>query len=303
MRLSSAVEAYLAEIKHAVKGNTLHKYRGTLEQLKALAVLRSADNVIAFTPELTRELYLSQANKGLAPATLARMRSALIGFGKWCFNQRLIAESPTRLLPRLKVPQKLPRPFPVDARRQIMDLVLDQPDRLIRSLLFQAGLRVSEVSRLKVCDVDLDARHITIRDAKGGKDRVVPLEAGLWDLLREYMLSTSRIDQPASWVITRPNGERYTEQMIRARTRKWGDRLKLAKVTPHRFRHTFGTRLLDRGADLRQVQELMGHKNIATTARYTEVSRERLRAAVNLLSEETNPVEDSRPAVPEREES
>lgn len=302
MRLSTAVDAYLAEIKHAVKSDTLDKYRGTLEQLKALALIRSADNVVAFTPELTRELYLSQAGKGLAPATLARIRSALIGFGKWCFNQRLIAESPTRLLPRLKVPQKLPRPFPVDARRQIMELVLDQPDRVIRGLLYQAGLRVSEVSRLAVCDVDLEARTITIRDAKGDKDRLVPLADDLWQDLRDYMLASSRIDQPASWVITRATGERYTEPMIRRRTKAWGDRLHLGKVTPHRFRHTFATRLLDHGADLRQVQELLGHANIATTARYTEISRERLRAAVNLLNKENIPVEDSRPVIPERGE-
>lgn len=293
MKLSTAVDQYLTDARiRGLRPATLDAYRKDLRLLVSLATVQFADNTVSFTPELVRDFLSAIAGKGLAAATLHRRQASISGFAKWCMARRLVAEYPMADVGRIKRPRQLPRPFSHDDADAIEALGLAGVEAVIRLLLFQTGLRVQELCDLRVQDVSLGADEqdgsIRVR-GKGGKERVVPLTPDLWHRLRDYMLSSVEIDRLGAFLLAQRDGRPWTRRMVGRRTRAWGRSVKLDKVTPHRFRHTFATRLLEGNeagekADLRQVQELLGHADISTTATYTQVSTERLRAAVNLLA-------------------
>lgn len=289
MKLSTAREEFLADCRlRGLSPATLDSYRSDLNLLVGLASVHAADNVISFTPGLVRRYFLALANKGLAAATLHRRRASISEFAKWCLLRRLVADHPMADTPKIKRPRRPPRPFASATRDKLAALHLAGVDALIRELLFGAGLRVTEACTLQVGDVDLgvDETRGSIRvHGKGDKIRVVPLTPELWHLLRDFMLAHTDVSRMTAYVLPRPDGRPWTRRMIERRTRAWGAALKLDEpVTPHRFRHTFGTRLLEERADLREIQELMGHADISTTAGYADVVPERLRSAVNRLS-------------------
>lgn len=304
MKLTTAKEQFLADCRlRGLSPATLMSYESDLTLLVGLASVHAADNVVCFTPALARQYFLALANKGLAPATLHRRRASVNEFAKWCLIRRLVAEHPMAETPTIKRPKTLPRPFASEAQAKLDGLDLTGEDRVIRGLLSHAGLRVSEVCGVRVGDVDLgdDQAHGAIRvHGKGSKARVLPLTPELWHALRDYLLERAdlRGDQEGrltAFLLVRHSGQPWTRRMIERRTRAWGAAVKVDDVTPHRFRHTFGTRLLEARADLRQVQELLGHADLSTTAIYTEVTPERLRSAVNLLSGEKVLGSDSAP--------
>lgn len=308
MKLSTATENFLTDAKLTLAPSTRASYKSDLDLLVMLAKIQFADNVIAFTPELARLYLATLADKGLSQATLHRRRASVNEFAKWCLMHRLVTEHPMRESPKIRRPRKLPRPFAGDVQAKILALALTPQERVIRALLFQAGLRVSEVCGLEIGQVELgqnETEGLIRVHGKGDKERTIPLAPELWQELRDYLLAAgdlqtvNREGELVAYVIARPDGKPFTRRMIERRTRAWGRRANIAdRVTPHRFRHTFGTELLEKGADLRQVQELMGHADISTTAIYTEVTASRLRSAVNLLSRrrEHVPHSDSEPA-------
>lgn len=298
MKISTAVEQYLTDARiRGLRPSTLAAYRADLNILVSLASLRFADNVLGFTADLVREYLRTLAAKGLAAATLHRRRASVSEFAKWCLLRRLVADHPMAEAEKIKRPRTLPRPFTHDDAERLESLALTGVDALIRLLLFHAGLRVQEACDLHIRDVDFGADEedgaIRVR-GKGGKERVVPLTPELWRGLRDYVLEVAAFDRPKGFLLARPGGRPWTRRMIERRTRAWGTSLGLETVTPHRFRHSFATRLLEGNeagekADLRQVQELLGHADISTTAVYTAVTTERLRSAVNLLSKRREP--------------
>lgn len=292
MKLSTAVDQFLTDGRINLRPSTLAAYRSDLNLLVSLASVRFADNVIAFTADLVRDYLRTLAGKGLAAATLHRRRASVSELAKWCLLRRLVAEHPMAETEKMRRPRTLPRPFAHDDADRLESLALTGVEAVIRLLLFHAGLRVQELCDIRVRDVDfgVDEQDGAIRvHGKGGKERVVPLTPDLWHRLRDYMLSSVAVDHLNAFLLARSDGRPWTRRMIERRTRAWGRSVRLDKVTPHRFRHTFATRLLEGNAagdkaDLRQVQELLGHADISTTAAYTAVTTERLRSAVNLLS-------------------
>lgn len=284
MMLSTAVVKFLAEVEVIVSRNTYAQYKSDLELLVALAKVERTDNLVEFTHELV-VLYLQKIKaKGLAAQTLHRRSVTIRQFAKWCLRHRLVAETP--MVPSVKKPKRVPRPISVEAQDRITALDLRGPERVICGLLFLAGLRVSEVCGLSVQDVALghddQEGALTIR-GKGDKERVVTIAPELWHALRDFMLSYSdlRGDSP---LIARPDGKRWTPKMVQRRVRQWARRAGVKEtVTPHRFRHRFASDLLNRGADLRVVQDILGHDDISTTAAYLEITDPRKREATNRL--------------------
>jgi site-specific recombinase XerD len=309
MRLSTAVEDFMADARlRGLSEATRRSYRSDFTLLVGLASVQATDSVLAFTPALVRAYFLALAAKGLSLATLHRRRASISGLATHCLLRRLIADNPLRETPAIRRPKTLPRPFGTEVRQALDALPLSGEDALIRGLLFHAGLRVSEVCGLRVGDVDLgDGEHEgRIRVVgKGNKERVVPLTAELWHLCQDYLLARAdlRGDQAGRLkapLLARQNARPWTRRMVERRTRAWGRRAGIQdeKIIPHRFRHSFATDLLDKAADLREIQALMGHEDIATTAIYLEVTAQRLRGAVNRLSKpaaEQVPSQDSAP--------
>lgn len=294
MMISTAVDKFLEEIEPPVVAKMTHdQYKSDLRFLVAVAKVDFTDNLADFTSDLVKAVLRKWKAKGMAQATLHRRMVSVRQFAKWCLRGRLVAESP--LVPSVKKPVKLPRPLGGDIQDQIMALDLRGRERVIRGLLFRAGLRVSEVCAMRIEDVTLgaDEDHGTLLiHGKGTKERVVPIERDLWHDLRDFILSSGDLRRLDAFLIAKADGTAWTPKMVQRRTRAWGQRLGIAeKVTPHRFRHRFATELLEEGADLRQIQELLGHADISTTAGYTQVTDPRRRAAINLLSRKDRPAQ------------
>ena len=290
MMISTAVTKFLEEIEVIVTPATHAQYKSDLLLLVALAKVERTDNLVEFTHELV-VLYLHKIKaKGLAAQTLHRRSVTIRQFAKWCLRHRLIAETP--MVPSVKKPKRVPRPVSVEAQDKIGALELVGRERVIRALLFLAGLRVSEVCGLAVDDVQLGHDHdhgvLTIR-GKGNKERVVTVAPELWHILRDYLLSTADL-RAGSHLISRPDGKPWSPKMVQRRVRLWAQAAGVKEtVTPHRVRHRFATELLEKGADLREVQELLGHADISTTAGYTEIVNARKRSATNRLGRVLGP--------------
>jgi integrase/recombinase XerD len=225
-----------------------------------------------------------QSQAGLQARSSARLISALRSFYKFLLLDGLVSKDPTTDLISPKTWLSLPKFLTVD---EVARLVL-QPDerdlhglrdRAMLEVLYAAGLRVSELIQLRPGDINLDDGYVICR-GKGGKERVVPLGKTAAALTRRYLQDArSRLQKkPAEALFLSRRGDPFTRQgvwkMLRDYARKAGLE---AKISPHVLRHSFATHLLERGADLRSVQLMLGHSQITTTQIYTHVSRERLR--------------------------
>jgi integrase/recombinase XerC len=224
------------------------------------------------------------ATRGFARRTIARRASALRRYFGWARRVGVTTSDPTAGLSAPRGEARLPRVLHPDELRSLLDESApngadggrDLRDKALLELLYGSGLRVAEAAALDVDDLDL-ARHRVRVWGKGGKQRLVPLSDPAVDALRRW-LADGRAElateaSPAAAVFVNQRGRRLTPRDAR----RVLDRRAVAPTHPHALRHTFATHLLDGGADLRVVQELLGHADLATTQRYTHVSKERLR--------------------------
>jgi site-specific recombinase XerD len=216
---------------------------------------------------------LGRDRRKLAPTTIARKRAAIRSFLRHALGPAHVPES--------SFAQRRSRRLPVVPRRSDVDAVLDAVsgdgplplrNRALLELVYSAGLRSREVVTLDVGDVDFDREHVHVR-GKGGKERVVPLgeEAAYWvaRYLRESRPELARGTEPALFVSAR--GRRLDTSTLRR-----------VCPNPHRLRHAFATHLLEGGADLRTIQDLLGHGSLSTTQVYSHVDGKRLRRVYDL---------------------
>ena len=223
------------------------------------------------------------ATRGFARRTIARRASALRRYFGWAGRVGATSSDPTAGLSAPRGEARLPRVLHPEELRSLLDAGPGGPaggrdlrDTALLELLYGSGLRVAEAAALDVDDLDLARRRVRVW-GKGGKQRLVPLSDPAVDALRRW-LADGRGElvteaSPAAAVFLNRRGRRLTPRDAR----RVLDRRAVAPTHPHALRHTFATHLLDGGADLRVVQELLGHADLATTQRYTHVSKERLR--------------------------
>ncbi len=179
-----------------------------------------------------------------------------------------------------KIPRSLPKSLTREEIRKLLDAIPKGKirDRLIVMMLYGAGLRVSELCNLKIGDVDLRRGLITVRGGKGAKDRVIPIPQSLSEIIEEYL---NFRDDDSEYLIVeerRKKKGKLSTKTVWYLLRKYGERAGV-EVTPHRLRHSFATHMLERGVDIRAIQELLGHSNLSTTQIYTKVTVEHLRRA------------------------
>ena len=226
------------------------------------------------------------------PATLGRKLAALRGFFRLLMREGRVRGDPTQGLATPRVPKRLPKPLAVDdcialaeadaepTAREASALALLR-DRALVELLYGAGLRVGELASLDVRDVDLHRGDVRVL-GKGGIERVVPLPGAARSALTAYLDARRGPGQRAEPLFTalRKRGGAVMRLGVRDIRRVLARRALRAgiheRVHPHRLRHSYATHLLDMGADLREIQELLGHASLATTEKYTAVSVERL---------------------------
>jgi integrase/recombinase XerC len=234
--------------------------------------------------------FLASLHGRRGPATLGRKLAALRAFFGFLLREGACALDPTAGMSAPRLPRRLPHPLPVDECMGLVDGVPAGPaaielrDRALLELLYGAGLRVAELSSLDVRDLDLHRGDVRVL-GKGGKQRVVPLPASARESLAAWVGSRRApgiLAQPlfislrrgrAARAVPARLGPRDVRRIVQRRARRNGI---ASRVHPHRLRHSYATHLLDMGADLREIQELLGHASLSTTEKYTAVSAERL---------------------------
>ena len=234
---------------------------------------------------LLREYLGAQYDRGLQPVSIRRRIAAIRALFRFLTKEGLLAANPARLLRNPKTPKKLPDVITAEQANGIIEGSLTvQPerphpkrDRAILELLYGCGVRVSELAGLDLQDLDLTERWLRVR-GKGRKERQVPIPGKSAESLVAWLAERNGTPQQTA-VFLNHHGRRLTDRGIRGIVKfyaSWiaGD----DSIHPHSLRHAFATHLLQDGADLRAIQELLGHSSLATTQKYTHVSLEHLRA-------------------------
>jgi integrase/recombinase XerC len=283
-----ALERHLSE-------HTVSAYRRDLVQL-ALFLARQRRALRTATYPALRRFLAQQATLGYARASVARRVAAVRTFYRWAAGRGVVETDPAELLGRPKVISRLPSvlrpadaarlveaPAPGGGRRSRRDrdglaTAIALRDRAVLELMYGSGVGGAEVSGLTLDRLDLDRGRVLVT-GKGSKDREVPLSEPSADALERYLrLGRGLLAAPGSGhVFFNRRKKPMSPRDIRAMVEQYGRRiLPGRRVTPHTLRHSFATHLLEGGADIRTVQELLGHASVATTQRYTHVSRARL---------------------------
>ncbi len=225
-----------------------------------------------------RRYLASLGTRKLARATIARKVAALRCYFSWQVRQGRLSSDPTRTLRAPSGGGRLPRVLSKGEMSSLLDVesdtAVDQRDLAVLELLYAAGLRVSELCGLDRGDIDLRGRTVTVL-GKGGKQRRVPVHDAAVGALRSWLEEgRDQMEGPTGAAFVNRRGARLGPRDVR----RILDRRAVSPTHPHALRHTYATHLLDGGADLRVVQELLGHSSLATTQVYTHVSKERLRS-------------------------
>ncbi len=226
------------------------------------------------------------AKKGLARRSIARKLSSLRSFFRFQMREGRLQQNPFQMVSTPKVEKKLPAflyPQEIQALLEAPDPTtpLGQRDRVIFELLYASGVRVTELVTLRVQSLDL-SNGVALVFGKGSKERYVPVGSYAVAAIRQYLKEgrTSLLNGKPDHgrLLLNYRGEPLSDRSVRRIVDKYVQTTALhLNISPHTFRHTFATHLLNAGADLRTVQELLGHANISTTQVYTHVTKERLR--------------------------
>lgn len=281
------IEAYLSylELERGLSPTTRESYRLDLAQFKAFLRQHGVAALTRVRPAHVRE-FLQSLRTGRSPATVARKLAAVKGLFRFLEGQRRITRSPTAFIETPRLWQKLPQTLNVSEVERLLASVAAQGlglrDLAMLELLYGTGLRVSELVSLDLGSCNFDAGFVRCI-GKGNKERIVPLGRAASAALGRYLKDerprlTAKRPEVVSLFVNR-RGKRLTRQRVWQLLRRYARAGLIEKaIGPHTLRHSFATHLLERGADLRTVQELLGHANISTTQRYTHVDRARLKA-------------------------
>jgi len=286
---------------------TIGEYRSDIEQFRAFITPpgESTLPLDRIDHKIVREYVSAMYDRGLEKASIARKLAALRTFFKYCVREKLIKHNPAQLVKSPRLPKRVPRVLTAEEMNAFLDNLSTPPrrkgsrpptqkqrekekivlkrDRFILELLYGSGLRVSELVGLNVSDIDGYGQMVRVL-GKGQKERMVPYGEKAKQAMENYwsardqILSASRNPETEA-VFLSPGGRRLTTPAVRNLVKKYA---RLCNVNwdlhPHSLRHAFATHLLADGADLRAIQELLGHASLSTTQRYTQASVEQLMA-------------------------
>jgi integrase/recombinase XerC len=227
--------------------------------------------------------FLSQLyEKGLSKTSVARALAAVRSLYRWLAREGVVEQNPAKLVATPKLPKKLPRVPTIEEMNSVIDGVMPEVaafpdrDRLMLELLYGCGIRNSELTGINLDDIRLSAEAILIR-GKGKKERYVPFGESVKTALVAYLPERQKVlgesgKRSAALLINRRGGRLTTRSVGRIIKKIAVAKGLSPDVHPHTLRHAFGTHMLEEGADLRAIQELLGHERLATTQRYTQLS-------------------------------
>ncbi len=285
--MESLIQEFIEYLDHekGLAENTLESYGRDLRQYYGF-LSEDPPRSLANASQSTIVAYLMYLRKqGKATATIARRLAALKAFYQFLVKENYVSQDPTGDLSSPKLERKLPKVLTIEE----IERFLAQPDRLtpagkrdkaMLELLYATGIRVSELVNLDVQDADLEEGFVRCR-GKGSKERVVPMGEIAIAALKDYLTNArpkivANPKEKATFL--NHHGRRLTRQGFWKIVKKYASQAKIKKeITPHTIRHSFATHLLENGADIRAVQEMLGHADISTTQIYTHVTKDRLK--------------------------
>jgi integrase/recombinase XerD len=272
-------------VEAGVSTNTVAAYRSDLDKLQSFLTLHAVRHPIDVTPQRLAQFLESLRRSGLAPSSCARCFAAVRSFFKFLVQDRVLKENPTTNVRSQRRGRPLPKALGTEQVVRLLEMpagrtLEDARDSAMLEVLYATGLRVSELVRLQVAELNLDVGFVVMA-GKGNKQRLVPMGDMAAEKLKQYLTETRPLilrRRSSPYVFVTRRGTAMTRQgfwkLLRMRARRAG---LTAVPSPHMLRHSFATHLLERGADLRSVQAMLGHANIATTQIYTYVERARLK--------------------------
>ena len=258
----------------------LTRYIDFLEEEKDI------NNLEEISPKHIRGFIRVLNDAHLAPASITRSFSSIRSYHSFLSGENLVQQNPSQLLDAPKPSRKLPVVLAVEEVNRILGVIdtakpLGRRDLAILEVLYSAGVRVSELCDLRMIDLVLDSDMIRVT-GKGNKERFVPIGLRAQECINNYLKfdrpTLSKKDKNLGKIFLSRNGRPLTRMTVNIILKKWAQVSGLKKkVSPHTFRHSFATHLLEGGADLRVVQEMLGHVDISTTQIYYDMDREHLK--------------------------
>lgn len=267
--------------------NTIEAYRNDLEHLEAF-MMRNNLKLENVTLEQLHTFAASLHEYGITPRSQARVLSGVRSFFRFLVLDGVVESDPTELLEWPSLPEHLPVVLTLEEIDRIEDSIdLSKAEgarnRAIIEVLFSCGLRVSELVNMKLSDLYLEDRVLLVR-GKGNKERLVPVSNKAIDDLKRWFFDRNLMKiKPGEddYVFLNRRGAHLTRTMILIMVKLQAEEAGIKKtISPHTFRHSFATALLQGGADLRSIQAMLGHEKIDTTLVYTHISNEQLRKAI-----------------------
>ena len=262
------------ELEKGLSQNTIDAYRRDLYDFAS-----GVDN-LGEVSRNTINFYIRNLKEAkLAPTSITRKIASIRGFFKWTASMNILEKNPASTIEQPKIPQRLPKVISIKEIEEILHSNLSSIQFVIIELLYSCGLRVSELVNLKLNDIDINSKYVRCF-GKGSKERIIPLGKKAVEalekfyherelLIKKYNLSTKKL-------LVLENGNIANRQYIYTFIHERG-KIIHKNISPHTLRHSFATHLLENGADLRVVQELLGHSDVSTTQLYTHISKKRLK--------------------------
>ena len=259
-------------IEQGVSPHTVRAYREDLKEFVSFS-----DKVLEEIDNLDIRSYLAWLHgRKLKKSSISRKLATIRSFFKYLHREGYVKKNPAKLVSSPRVPKTLPRFLDIDETFSLMDspkgeTFIPARDKAILELLYSSGLRVSELTSLDVVDLDIKETLVRVK-GKGRKERIVPIGSKAMEAIQNYLPERISLKKKSSALFLNNRGGRLTQRSVRRILVAYSRMINLkGDISPHTLRHTFATHLLHEGADLRAIQELLGHSSLSTTQKYTHV--------------------------------
>jgi integrase/recombinase XerC len=285
----SVIDLFLRylETEKRYSDHTLQSYHDDIMTLISFLSKEDFGELITVSPRIAR-FYVAYLHDQFSPTSIARKISSLRSMYAFLLKEGLMKDNPFMDVELPKREKRLPRFIYPDEIKNVIESIdtssiFGKRNKLIIEFLYGTGVRVSELCEIRLQDIDYGQQTVLIH-GKGSKDRIVPLHDDLVDLLREYVIVIredfyKRSEETTKYLLLNNKGTRLTDRGVRLVIDKIiRDSEESLHISPHTLRHTFATHLLNNGADLRSVQELLGHAHLSSTQIYTKVSKDTLKS-------------------------
>jgi len=285
--MKELIDAFInyLSVERGLANNTLVAYRKDLDYYTGFLANQHIEAISKISRNEITNFMFNQKDKGIAANSIARRLAAIRMFHRFLARERIAKEDPSNLIDSPKLWKKIPDTLSLNEVEALIAApnvreVQGARDRAILETLYATGMRVSEAVNLKISNVNLDIGFLRCI-GKGNKERVIPLGKKAIEAIKRYLeISRPKMlgKKDSEFLFISRLGKKISRQSFWKLVKRYAREARIKKaIKPHILRHSFATHLLERGADLRSVQEMLGHSNISTTQIYTHINKDRLK--------------------------